>query len=527
MNTGARRARRGGSTGWADERGGVLFVSAIAICRAELRSSWRRFSSSVQRHPTATALMGTLALIMTFILLRIIAFVAARPEQFPDEGYGTVLLLLFVLLLLRSAGTTQRHALRARRVDLHLAQPVRPRSVMLGQFSAVALSALLLVAAGVVIGMLVLRAASIPLTPPSEIWPLLLLYTLLASLCGFLFSVLGGLQPFSRKLRYLATLAPLLALLMYLANYAHAEPVLVQQVSTGALLLLLGYLWLADSIYLDAVAAQRLGTGTTLKWRVMELRWLRRLVGRRVSAVARKELTSAIRERDFVASTLSTISISAILLFWYFRTGIPAETIGDLAPHHYYPGLLALSLYMAALLQCTLVGTALVGLEGPRLWVLKTLPVEARTVMAGKGLALLLLALPGLVLVWLPLPLAAGFPWQVTLFFGEIIVALALANAGLGLWAGTVFASFDEQDRGNPDVLTQFMLIGASAFMSALLAVFPATAMVMYSLPDGTRYALGLAMGALFALAGYGIYRFSLRSASDAYRTIWIDSYGA
>ncbi|SVD47323.1 uncharacterized protein METZ01_LOCUS400177, partial [marine metagenome] len=132
-----------------------MVVSAIAICRAELRSSWRRFSSSVQRHPAATALMGTLALIMTFILLRIIAFVAARPEQFPDEGYGTVLLLLFVLLLLRSAGTTQRHALRARRIDLHLAQPVQPRSVMLGQFSAVALSALLLVAAGVVIGMLV------------------------------------------------------------------------------------------------------------------------------------------------------------------------------------------------------------------------------------------------------------------------------------------------------------------------------------------------------------------------------------
>mgnify|MGYP002823646955 CR=1 FL=1 len=86
--------------------------------------------------------MGALALLMTFILLRIIAFVAARPEQFPDEGYGTVLLLLFVLLLLRSAGTTQRHALRARRVDLHLAQPVRPRSVMLGQFGAVVLSAL-------------------------------------------------------------------------------------------------------------------------------------------------------------------------------------------------------------------------------------------------------------------------------------------------------------------------------------------------------------------------------------------------
>ena len=67
----------------------------------------------------------------------------------------------------------------------------------------------------------------------------------------------------------------------------------VQQVSAAALLLLLGYLWLADGLYLDAVAAQRLATGTTLMWRVMELRWLRRLVGRRVAAVARKELPSA------------------------------------------------------------------------------------------------------------------------------------------------------------------------------------------------------------------------------------------
>ena len=38
--------------------------------------------------------------------------------------------------------------------------------------------------------------------------------------------MLGNLQPMSRKLRYLATLAPLLMLLMYLASYAHAAPAL-------------------------------------------------------------------------------------------------------------------------------------------------------------------------------------------------------------------------------------------------------------------------------------------------------------
>ena len=502
-------------------------MSAAAICRAELRSGWRRFAHSVGRRPLATAVMGALALLMVLVGVRIIAFVAMRPEQFPDEGYGTILLLLFVLLLLRSAGMTQRHALRAREVDLYLTQPVATRSVMLGQFGAVALGATALVALGVALSLLVRWGAGIPLVIPAVFWTLLALFALLAPLCGFLFSVLGNLQPMSRKLRYLATLAPLLMLLMYLASYAHTAPALVQQVSAAALLLLLGYLWLADGLYLDAVAAQRLATGTTLKWRVMELRWLRRLVGRRVAAVARKEITSAIRERDFLTATLSTLSISAILIFWYYQTGIPSEEVGDLAPHHYYPGLLALALYMAALLQCTLVGAALLGIEGRRLWVLKGLPVDSRTVMQGKGLGLLLLALPGIVLVWLPLPLAAGFPWQVTLFFGEIAIALTLANAGLGLWAGAAFASFDEHDRGNPDVLTQFMLIGASAFMSALLVLLPAAVMLMYSLPDGTRYGLGLVAGALFALCGYGIYRLGVRSAADVYRTIWIDSYGA
>ncbi|MDP7135819.1 MAG: hypothetical protein QF766_01575 [Candidatus Poseidoniia archaeon] len=502
-------------------------MSATAICRAELRSGWRRFARSVGRRPLATAVMGALALLMVLVGVRIIAFVAMRPEQFPDEGYGTILLLLFVLLLLRSAGITQRHALRAREVDLHLTQPVATRSVMLGQFGAVALGATALVALGVALSLLVRWGAGIPLVIPAVFWTLLALFALLAPLCGFLFSVLGNLQPMSRKLRYLATLAPLLMLLMYLASYAHAAPALVQQVSAAALLLLLGYLWLADGLYLDAVAAQRLATGTTLKWRVMELRWLRRLVGQRVAAVARKEITSAIRERDFLTATLSTLSISAILLFWYYQTGIPGEEVGDLAPHHYYPGLLALALYMAALLQCTLVGAALLGIEGRRLWVLKGLPVDSRTVMQGKGLGLLLLALPGIVLVWLPLALAAHFPWQVTLFFGEIAIALTLANAGLGLWAGVAFVSFDEHDRGNPDVLTQFMLIGASAFMSALLALLPAAVMLMYDLPDGTRYGLGLVAGALFAACGYGIYRLGVRSAADAYRTIWIDSYGA
>ena len=106
-----------------------------------------------------------------------------------------------------------------------------------------------------------------------------------------------------------------------------------------------------------------------------------------------------------------------------------------------------------------------------------------------------------------------------TLFFGECVLILLFCNTGLGIWAGSAFANFDESDRGNPDILVQFMLMGTSAFISSIILILPATVMLW-------NHDLGLFAGLIFSFVSFGILFAGIRAASSSYKSIFIDSYG-
>ena len=93
-------------------------------------------------------------------------------------------------------------------------------------------------------------------------------------------------------------------------------------------------------------------------------------------------------------------------------------------------------------------------------------------------------------------------------------------NTGLGIWVGSAFANFDESERGNPDILVQFMLMGTSAFFSSILLILPASVMLY-------NHNIGLLAGGIFVLLSFAIMFAGIRASSSAYRTIYIDSYGA
>ncbi len=106
------------------------------------------------------------------------------------------------------------------------------------------------------------------------------------------------------------------------------------------------------------------------------------------------------------------------------------------------------------------------------------------------------------------------------MFFGMCLLILTFSNTGLGVWAGSAFANFDESDRGNPDILVQFMLMGTSALFSSILLILPATVMLI-------QHDLGLFAGIVFMAASFGILLAGVRAAASSYRSIFIDSYGA
>ena len=119
----------------------------------------------------------------------------------------------------------------------------------------------------------------------------------------------------------------------------------------------------------------------------------------------------------FSVPHFSTFSLAFILVFWWFKVGIPNEPLGDLPTTLYYPGMLAMSLYMGALLQCTMLGSTILGVEGKRMWIMKSNPVESVLIMKGKATALVMMALPGLIAIWIPICILAQFPLKVTLIF--------------------------------------------------------------------------------------------------------------
>ena len=497
---------------------------SYAIFEAEFKSSIRRNIESIKKRFAATMLIVLLGMIFSFACIRLVKFVIDHPELFPEgsnEGYGTILVIFFALFTLRSAGTTYRKIIKSKIMDMHLVQPIRARQIMNGMLLSIVIPSLSLSVSLLLIFVIGNYVTNTNIFLPQDFLILLLIFSILSPMCGFMFSIIGSLHPFSRKVKFLITLSPLLIILMFIANGSHIAPNMAIGISSASLLVLIIYFYNMDQIFVEALESHKTNSSSHKNpFRILQFKWLEPVFGVRVSSICSKEVTSSIRERDVLSSAFSTFSIAALLIFWWYKVGLPTEPVGDLPPKLYYPGMLAISMYLGALLQCTMLGSTILGVEGKRLWIMKSNPVESVLIMKGKAVALLMMALPGLLAIWLPICILAQFPLKVTLFFGECLIILILCNTGLGIWSGSAFANFDESDRGNPDILVQFMLMGNSALFSSVLLILPATVMLW-------NHSMGLFAGLIFAIVSYGILITGIRASASAYRSIFIDSYGS
>ena len=497
--------------------------AAYSIFEAEFRSFYRRIIQSLSKRLFGTIIITLLGLLFSFACIRLVKFVIDNPELFPEgsnEGYGTILLIFFALFTLRSAGITYRRIIKSKRMELHLVQPISPRQIMFGMFLSILVPNILVASSLLLVFYTGNIATNSNIDVTNEFLGLFFLFTILSALSGYMFSIVGALHPFSRKMTFLITLSPILIVLMLVANESHSNPEIALAITSSCLLLLLVYFYNMDRIFIEALESYKINSSSHRNpIRILQFKWLSSILGNRVTSICSKEVISSIRERDVLSSAFSTFSIAFILIFWWFKMGIPNEPIGDLPSTLYYPGMLAISMYMGALLQCTMLGSTILGVEGKRLWIMKSNPVESVLIMKGKAAALIMMALPGLIVIWLPICILAQFPFKVTLFFGECLLILLFCNTGLGIWSGSAFANFDESDRGNPDILVQFMLMGTSALFSIIMLMVPGTLMLW-------SHNIGLIAGLIFIIITFGIMLAGIRAAASAYRSIFIDSYG-
>lgn len=500
---------------------------AISILSNEVRVSLRGLKTQFEKHPTMVAFFIIATLGITSALVSIFNWVIVSEDVDVDSeamSPETDLLLLFVVMLFRAAVITQRRVVRNPIMLFYRSQPIKQHQMLVGSLLYVVLTILSLVGVALAFFFAALIITGIRPGVPELFIPQVVVGVLIAPILGYLIGILASLQPMSRKVGYLMGLSIIMALTLMAINLGVAEPVLALSMLSILLALVVVLLPFVSSLLTDVMESQTESGAlhdpetTTHAW----LTWLAYILDWQVFMVARKEILNAMRERDVISAALTSISIGVMLVVLY---KLPEFSMGDLDDKLMLPVFLAMSLFLAALLHCAMLGAAGIGSEGKRLWLLKTLPVKGQMVLKGKAVALIFLTIPSMLFIWLPLPLLAGFPWTVTLFFGLVAAILVLSLTGLGLYMGAVFANFDDANRGQPDFMAQFMIMTFAAIMSLLLLVLPA-AIMLADREEGGEGFLGLTVGAVMVIVSYAIYRACLGGAARAYRVIDIESYG-
>ena len=220
------------------------------IFGAEFRTSLRSSFQSLRKRFTSTLVISILGIIFSFACIRIMNFVIQNPDLFPEgsnEGYGTILLVYFSLFTLRSAGITYRKIVKSKIMDMYLVQPIVPRSIMLGQFFSIFVPNFIITLGMLLVFFVGNFIMKTNIVVEMAFLVLVFLFSFLSALSGFMFSLIGSLHPFSRKLSFLVALFPILLALLLVANAAHQDPTLAVIIVLVCALLLLIFFYFMDS----------------------------------------------------------------------------------------------------------------------------------------------------------------------------------------------------------------------------------------------------------------------------------------
>lgn len=505
----------------------MIAGQAVNILTNEVRVALRGLKTQFSKHPSLVAFFIFVTLAVTSAIVAMFDWVIEAEDVDVDSeamSPETDLLLLFVFMLFRAAVITQRRVVRNPVMIFYRSQPIRPPQMLMATVLYVIVSILSLVVVALGFFLAALLVTGVRPGVPDLFVPQVVLGVLIAPILGYLIGVLASLQPMYRKAGCLLGLSLIMSLILMAINLGVAEPEFAVTMLAIMLVLVVALLPFVAPLLTEILESHTEAGSlhdpetTTHAW----LSWLAYILDWQVYVVARKEILNAMRERDVISAALTSISIGFLMVVLYI---LPEFSLGDLDDKLMLPVFLAMSLFLAALLHCAMLGAAGIGSEGKRLWLLKILPVKAQLVLKGKGVALIFLTIPSMLFIWLPLPLLAGFPLTVTIFFGLVAAILVLSLTGLGIYMGAVFANFDDANRGQPDFMAQFMIMTFASILSLLLLVLPA-AIMLADREEGGQGFLGLTVGAVMVVVAYAIYRACLGGAARAYRVIDIESYG-
>ena len=469
-------------------------MSFYAVYAADIQDAARALSRRVMRRKSGAVWFGLLFAGTVWLALRLgeISLTIGLPPSL-QITQGTLLFLAFFGMLAKGAVDAYHRAIRPESLVFLLAQPMRRESVALGKFLTILWTNLAFLAGALALAV-VFVAAGMDVPLPWELGAGLVLAVVAGLASGFAMAVFGSLSSWRRKAAGLAAYSPVIGV-AYVALIA-ANPTLGDAFLAVAALVPLSIAGLLGSsrFLLEAWNNQSAG-----RRRLGEPRPYVRLPDPQLQALVDLELKTMVRKRQVLLSLATTVIVGVALLGTYAVVGPPVGLPGPFADL-FYPIIVAAGVYVVVATQLMVPGMAALGKELDRLWILKSHPVSGRTVYGGKAAAILFLAPPLFVAVALPLPLLAGFRWEVVAFLLAASAAVTFGLVSLGLYVGARNPNLDPNTQGLPDSIAMY-----NVFLAALFVGF-----VLFALPAGVyRFdrVLGILAAVLLAAAlAFGVF---------------------
>ncbi|MGQ9582373.1 MAG: putative ABC transporter permease subunit [Thermoplasmatota archaeon] len=477
-------------------------MGALAVFSADSLTAWRAVLARVREHPLMTVWFAVLAATATWVCLRVAELVAsgavdAGPLSTKPQ---TLLLVFFFIIMGKSVVDANARCTQNREMTLLLSQPLPVGAVLLGKLAFIALSNLTVLALCIALATAVHAALTPGLYVPPWLVAALIPLALLASVLGFLTSVVTSQPRFVARVAGVALLSQLVAALYISCDALGANPVLLLCASVLLLCAALACLPVAARLFLPAwnhevsgaegllQRATRMGSGRVF-------RALTKRLDPATRELLRKEIVINISRKEVGGTLFTIVGVGVVLV--YMRGRVGGGVPGSPLPPLVIPLLVCIGLYISAVLLHALLGLGSLGKEGRSFWILKHLPVESERVFRAKAGALMTLAPFALLSVAVPLPLLSGMSPLWVAFFILAWLALALACTAVGIWSGTVYPNFDEGTRGSPDVMTMYLVMMACLVLGAVLVGLPGLVMSRHELLGVLSMALSADWGAL------------------------------
>jgi len=447
--------------------------SVLVVISCEVQSAWNEFMHAFEKNRFVVGWFIIQLLVAIGMFLFLVKQLENRDIHLDPRSF---LLLLFFVFLIKSMSDFSTYTLKSKEITLIYSQPVSQTSILLGKACAILLFNMGLFSAGAgwtTVIMLIVPRLRIAVEP--AFYVSLILLTALGTFGGVTYSILTSIPNKRKRIVYSFAYSQLFTTMVYILQFTNIQGIFLDiflfLITMIAILILISLGKIAMDAWNFQISAN---PSPHLQNRIFGSRYIEKLslyMDNETRALFKKELTLDLKERDTYSMLISLIVISISLLFVDYAV---MNTKGLLGPFENFsfirPIIVGLGIFMSCTIGYSMKTVSSISKEGQAIWLSKTLPVRAESIMKSKAYSALIFLPITVIAIAIPIPIYEYFgEWHVLIFAILGTMTISFTYTGIGLFMGAKFPSTS----GAPDLVTLYNTTITTLIVGLILEGIP------------------------------------------------------